>query len=132
MARALKDHQIRSGAVGMLGRALSRRARSCCELCGEKDELRPVEVAPLPEEPDPDHALLACARCRLALLGGRGAPDPQSLRFLETAVWSDCAPAQVAAVRLAGRLGSQNVHWARELVDGLYLDPVVEAWVGSA
>jgi protein PhnA len=131
MARALKRHQARNGAVSMLGRALSRRARSCCELCGDKDELRPVEVSPLPEEPNADHALLACGRCRLALSGGRGTPDPQSLRFLETAVWSQVPPAQVAAVRLADRLGSQNVVWARDLVDGLYLDPAVEAWVGA-
>ncbi len=124
MARGLDRHNARKSAVAGLGRSLSRRARNRCELCSTPGSLTVVEVAPLPEEPDPDQAVILCARCA-GLLAGR-ATDPSALRFLEESIWAEIAPVQVAAVRLVRDLRKQGVHWASETLENLYLDPDIE------
>lgn len=125
MARGRDRHQAHQQALAGLGRVLSRRAGSSCELCGEGAGLRPFEVEGGPSEPDPDWAVLACERCREAM-GPKGRWSAGELRFLETAVWSDVVPAQLAAVRLARRVAEAGEGWARDTLDGLYLDPSVE------
>ncbi|MFT4621621.1 MAG: protein PhnA [Myxococcota bacterium] len=125
MARGRDEFQAHKAGVAALGRSLSRRAGSRCELCGEGEGLRPIEVAGGPAEPDPEWALLACERCRDAI-GPKPKWEAAELRFLETAVWSDVVPAQLAAVRLTRSLAASGVGWATDLLDGLYLDPVVE------
>ena len=51
MARGKDLHDQRTQAVARLGRNLSRRARSKCELCGEAEPLKVVEVEPVDDEP---------------------------------------------------------------------------------
>lgn len=118
MARRKDQHDARKAAVAALGKGLSRRARSRCELCGEGGTLRVVEVSGGPDTPDEDWALLLCDRCREA----DPRDDPATLRFLETAMWSELAPVQVMAVR---RLRGLDVGWAREALDGLWLEPEI-------
>ena len=125
MARGRDRHQAHQQALASLGRVLSRRAGSACELCGHGEGLRPVEVEGGEEEPDPEWAILACERCRDAL-GPKGRWAEGELRFLENAVWSDVVPAQIAAVRLTRRVAEAGEGWARDTLDGLYLDPEVE------
>jgi protein PhnA len=83
-----------------------------------------VEGCPEPD-PDPDWAILACEGCRDAMRP-KARLDADALRFLETAIWSDVVPAQVAAVRLTRRVAEAGGSWAREALEGLYLDPDVE------
>jgi protein PhnA len=124
MARGRDAHQARLTAVAALGRALSRRARNRCELCGEKTSLSVVEIPPLPEDPDPDQAVIVCARCKGVLEGRK--EDPGTLRFLEESVWSEQAPVQIAVVRLVRGLAGDGVDWAERVLEGLYLDPDIE------
>lgn len=131
MARGLDKHRARLDAVQQLGRSLARRARSTCELCGERGvRLDPVEVEPLPDEPDLEHAVMICERCQGGLSGG--ALDAVSWRFLETAVWAELPVVQVVAVRLLDRLVEDGVPWAAQTRDTLYLEPDVEAWIGQS
>src|SRR5688572_6034741 len=51
-------------AVGALGKLLTRRSKGRCELCMGTTDVRPYELAPFPEEPDPERTLMACSRCR--------------------------------------------------------------------
>ena len=126
MARGRDRVVVRRQALAALGRTLSRRAGSACELCGERSGLHPVEVDGSPEpDPDPEWAILACESCRDAM-APKARLDVDALRFLETAIWSDVVPAQVAAVRLSRRVADAGASWARETLDGLYLDPEVE------
>jgi protein PhnA len=114
-----------------LGRSLTRRAGSRCELCDSAGvPLSPVEVPPYPEEPDADHAVLLCRRCREGATGRK--LDGADWRFLERAAWSDVPAVQVIAVLLARRLRGSGVGWAREILDSLYLAPEVEHWLRSA
>jgi len=122
MANRRDRHQAHQAAVAALGKGLSRRARSLCELCGERASLAVTEVPGGPEEPDEEWALLLCERCRTL-----GDQPPQTLRFLETAMWSEVAPVQVTAVRA---LRALDVAWATEALDGLWLDEAMQERIG--
>ena len=128
MSKGRDTHQQRLAAVAGLGRQISKRARSCCELCGDNTSLQVVEVAPVGDEPSMDRAVMVCERCAVVLGGAkRGQPDASTLRFLEGTVWSEVLPAQLAAVRATRALAADGVDWATELLDGLYLDEETEA-----
>lgn len=128
MATGFHAHRARREAASALGKELTRRSKSHCELCRASGErLEVVEVPPLPDTPDANRAMLLCESCGEGLLGGR--LEPGQWRFLEEAVWSDVPPVQVAAVRMARRLQAKGTGWAQELLAGLYLDPEIEAWV---
>jgi protein PhnA len=126
MARGQEQYKQRQAAIAALGRPLSRRARSRCELCESSGtRLFPFEVEPIPEEPDPDHAVMLCERC---IQGVTGANE---WRFLETSAWSEVAPIQVVAIRMTRRLADEHAcDWASDLLGMLYLPPEVEEWVG--
>lgn len=132
MARGRDEHQARVAAVKGLGRVLARRARSSCELCEDKGvSLDPTEVPPAPEEPEVERTILVCGRCQSAMGGGdMGARD---WRFLESVMWSELAPVQVAAVRLLRRLAeAPDAHWARDALDQVYLSDEVREWVDAS
>ena len=128
MAKGRDKHQARLQAIAGLGRTLSRRAKNHCELCGEGGSLKVIEVEPVFEEPEIERAIMACPSCEDAL--GKKGPNPDTMRFLETAIWSETLPAQLAAVRLTRTLASQGVQWAIDALDGLYLDEDTEALIG--
>jgi protein PhnA len=130
MSRGLLKHQARQEALQGLGRALARRAKSSCELCGASGvPLRAFEVPPSGEEPTLEATLLLCERCQQ---GAQGGPlEPEQWRFLENAVWLELAAAQVCAVRLTRRLAGARAPWASALLEDLYLSPEVEAWAGQ-
>ncbi len=130
MARGHDLYKQRQAAVLALGRPLSRRCRSKCELCeASGTRLTPFEVAPLLEEPDPDHAIMLCNRCLAGVDGGK--LNDQEWRFLESSAWSEVAPVQVVAVRMTRRLaGEHGTDWASDLLGMLYLPPDVEEWLG--
>ena len=124
MARGRDVYQARVAATAALGRTLSRRARNRCELCSEKTSLTVVEIPPLPEEPEPEQAVIVCQRCKGLIEGKKD--DPNTLRFLEESVWSEEAPVQIAVVRLVRALSADGVDWAERILEGLYLDPEIE------
>ena len=127
MARGRDRHQAHKAAVAALGRNLSRRAKSCCELCGESGSLKVVEVAGGPEDPAEDWALMLCERCQ-----DLDRQDPASLRFLEGTMWSETVPAQVLAVRSLRKLAADEVVWATDALDGLWLDEAIQERVDAA
>ncbi len=129
MATKLERVMARREALSALGRNLARRARSNCELCEASGvRLDPLEVPPLPEEPELEHTVLICERCTAALDGGSMAAE--EWRVLETVMWSEVPAVQVCAVRLLRAL-AEETPWAREALEGLYRDPEVEAWLAS-
>ena len=127
MARGREEHQARLAAVASLGRVLARRARSCCELCGEGGTLRVLEVEPAMGEPDIERAALFCERCRELLDGGLKRADPQTLRFLSETIWTDVLPAKITAVRMLRSLAAEGVAWAGEANDNLWLEEEIES-----
>ena len=126
MATRYQQHKERQEALTMLGRDLTRRSKARCELCSAAGErLFTIEVEPLPDQPDPDHAVFLCEQCRDGSIGGK--LEPNRWRFLESVVWSEIPAVQITAVRLCRRLENAGVGWAGDILSGLYLNPEVEA-----
>ncbi len=108
-------------AVGRLGKFLTRRSRGRCELCSDRDSVRPFELVPFPPEPDPDRTLMTCARCRHWL--ERGSVDAIQARFLETAMWSDLVAVRMAAVRLVVQIDDPTNPWLADTIEATGIDP---------
>lgn len=117
----LKKRAKQRPAVGALGKDLTRRSRGRCELCEDKGGARPFELAPFPEEPNLDRALMACDRCRAWL--ERGRVDPVQATFLGTAVWSDEPAVKLAAARLLLLADDPASPWLRDALDAADVDP---------
>ena len=107
--------------AGRLGKALTRRSRGRCELCERRDGVRPYELLPFPEEPDPERTLMACARCRLWL--ERSEIDPIEAHFLGEAVWSELSPVRLAAARLLLSSDGMDDPWLLDALEAARVDP---------
>ncbi|MFM2161107.1 MAG: hypothetical protein RLZZ383_619 [Pseudomonadota bacterium] len=118
MARRVKQR----ASVGVLGKDITRRARSVCELCGGRDSPRLFELAPFPSEPTPERTLLACARCR-AWLEEDDAVDLDAAHFLGGAVWHALPAVRLAAGRLL-HLVAKPPLWVMDAVEACGVDPV--------
>jgi hypothetical protein len=108
-------------AAGTLGKLLTRRSKGRCELCDGTGDVRPYELPPFPEEPDPERTLMACARCRDWLEHDR--IDPVQAHFLSSAVWAELAPVRLAAARLLLANDDLDDPWLRDALDAANVDP---------
>ena len=130
MAKGFETHQMRMMALQGLGKDLTRRAKSRCELTGAAGvPLRPYEVPPVPPEPDLDRILLLSDVCHEALARPAGM-DAREWHCLGEAIWSDFPALQVVAWRLLNHL-AQRDDWARQTLAEVFLDPETEAWARS-
>ncbi|MCB9690078.1 MAG: hypothetical protein H6735_33865 [Alphaproteobacteria bacterium] len=120
MARKKKPKQ--RPQVGMLGKELTRRSRGRCELCESKADVRAYELAPFPDEPDPERTLMACARCRQWMESDT--IDPVQAHFLSSAVWAEVPPVKLAAARLLIAHEDLDDPWLRDAIDAADVDPV--------
>lgn len=107
-SKGREKHEARQAEVAAFGKELARRARSRCELCEGREGVRTQDTEP-EQAPSLGTLLLLCDRCR-ALLAGE-AQDPRTLRFLETAVWSEVPVVKDVARKLLDRV---DADWARE------------------
>lgn len=85
-----------------------------------------IEVAPLSDKPSEDAAILACQRCREVLEAKRLPKETTELRFLEGSVWAEPIPVRVAAIQLLRRLEADQVPWARQCLEALWIDSDIE------
>ena len=129
MAKGLEKHQERVAALSLFGKDLARRAKSKCELCEVSEtKLLPYEVEPVPGEPEFDRCILICESCHEQVVDPRKFKEGEHWRCLAETVWSDIPAVQVVAVRLLKRQANSQA-WAREALEGLFLDEEIEEWV---
>ena len=129
MARGYQLNQDRIHALSRLGKDLTRRARSQCELCASSGEkLMAHEVPPAPMEPILEHCLFICQTC-VDQIRNPARRDPDHWRCLNASVWSEVPAVQVTAVRLLRALKKEQ--WAGALLEQIYLEPDIEAWLES-
>ena len=121
MAKGLEKYQERERQLSLFGKDLTRRARSCCELCGTNGvKLSIYELAPVPKEPEFERCLFLCESCTGPL------DNPKQLisdywRFLSEAIWSETAVVQVLAARILDYIGRSET-WAGDILEEAYLD----------
>ena len=108
MAKGKAKHQARLDAIQFFGKDLARRAGRRCELCEANEDLRIHDTDP-EVEPAMETLALLCARCRAVIAGRKD--DPETLRFLEGAIWSDQPLIGTLAKRM---LREVDADWARE------------------
>lgn len=116
--------------VGTLGKLLTRRSKGRCELCSGTGDVRPYELPPFPDEPDPERTLMACARCREWM--EKDTIDPIQAHFLGEAVWADLAPVKLAAARLLIASDGLGDPWLRDALDAANVDPATGEFAAEA
>ncbi len=114
-------HRQRLQALSLLGKPLSRRARSRCELCQQSTSLKIFEVPPLPAEPSEDYAVLLCDRCIQLATTSKNPPPEQEVHFLSEMIWSPAPPVQILAIRIC----RTHQYFPSQLED-VYLSPELE------
>ncbi|MDG1431586.1 MAG: alkylphosphonate utilization protein [Paracoccaceae bacterium] len=92
-----------------------------CPLCAANADLSDFSVTGGPA----DASVGICAICANEI---DGEPEANHWRGLASSMWSEDAATQVLAARMLNRL-SQSTDWARDLLDQLYLDEDLQAWV---
>jgi len=103
---------------------LRDRAGNACEVCGATEALQPLDIGP-DADGTADRAVLACTTCAQQI-SGTAELDPNHLRCLNEAAWSQVPAVQVAAYRLLSGMPEES--WARDLLDMLYLEEETLAW----
>jgi protein PhnA len=131
MAKGYEIHQARNLALQALGKDLTRRAKSKCELTGASGTaLRAYEVPPIADEPELDRTLLLSEACH-AVLERPKTLAGQEWRSLAESVWAEMPAVQVVSWRMLTVLATKE-DWAREALDGVFLDDEIQAWANDA
>ena len=130
MAKGLEKHQERLRQLSLYGKDLTRRSRSCCELCGSAGQkLSIYELEPIPKDPEFERCLFLCDDCRTPLTNPKQL-DPERWRFLSETIWSEIPIVQALAARILDAL-SRRERWAADLLEEAYLEEEVEALAGE-
>lgn len=121
MAKGYQGNRDRIEAIAGFGKSIGKRAGFTCEWCESKEDLRVWDHQP---DLEPEMATLAllCQRCR-EWADGRKA-DPQELRSIRNALWSDIPAVAEGAARV---LAQCREPWAREAIEESFIDDAVKA-----
>ncbi|MDQ8203916.1 hypothetical protein [Pelagicoccus sp. SDUM812003] len=130
MAKGFEKHQARMAQVNLLGKELTRRSGSKCELCEASGvSLSVYEVPPEEEEPQAESCVFLCQTCRDDLENPKRL-DPAHWRCATKSVWSEVPAVQVMAARVLDRLGKDEL-WAREALEDVYFEQEIERWIAE-
>jgi protein PhnA len=129
MAKGMEKHKERMAIVSSFGKDLARRAKSKCEICEAAGvKLVIYEVEPVPTEPVFEQCIMVCEPCHEQICVPRKFSAGEHWRCLAVTVWSEVPVVQVVTVRLLKRQAKEQA-WARETLEGLFLEPEIEEWV---
>lgn len=121
MTKGYQTNREHQEAISSLGKTISKRAGFTCEWCGSKEGLRPWEYQPN-AEPSSDNLALLCDGCRD--LSKSAKADPNTLRSIRNALWSDIPAVAEGAARVLARCPET---WARDAIDESCLDEGLKA-----
>ena len=131
MAKGYQANREHQAALSALGKELTRRAGSKCELCESGGvPLSPYEIPPAPPEPSVDHCVFICDSCRSQIEKPKSI-RPETWRPLTNTVWSDLPPVQVMAIRVLSHL-AKSEPWASEILDNVFADEKIDSWATEA
>ena len=93
---------------------------SVCAICGAKEAISHYEVMPT----RPNNNIVACATCISQIESLQ--LDENHWKCLHESVWSEIPAVQVVSWRILQSL--QELAWARDVLDMMYLDEDLLAW----
>lgn len=121
MAKGYNANRERLDTISAFGKTISKRAGFCCEWCGSKEELKPWDHRP-EREPEEGTIALLCGRCRALAEGARA--EPNELRSIRNALWSDVPAVAEGAARVLARC---REGWVREAIEESFIADEVKA-----
>jgi len=105
MAKGYQANRERIETISTFGKNIGKRAGFRCEWCDSKEELQLWDYQPdIP--PNMDTLALLCRRCREWADGGKA--DPQELRSIRNALWSNIPAVAEGAARVLASEGSDR------------------------
>jgi len=130
MAKGYEINKKRQDELSVLGRELTRRSGSKCELCHSGGvKLNVFEIPPVSGDPDSERCVFLCDTC------SSGIANPAKLddhwHCLNESIWSETRPVKILSVILLKKISAQKL-WAGNLLENLYLDEDDEEWINSA
>lgn len=121
MAKGYLANRERLEEISNFGKAVGKRGGFKCEWCESKDDLRVWDGQP-DRSPCMETLALLCRRCR-EWADGRKA-DPNELRSIRNALWSDVPAVAEGAARV---LAQCREPWVREAIEESFIDDAVKA-----
>jgi protein PhnA len=116
MAKGYNTNKERLEAVNSFGKNVGKRAGFKCEWCESKEDLRLWDYKPdLP--PQPESLAMLCSRCRDLADGKKG--DPNELRSIRNALWSDIPAVAEGAARVISRCREA---WVKDAIEQSFID----------
>jgi protein PhnA len=129
MSKGYEKHNHRSSQLNIFGKALVRRAKGSCELCGtHHSRFQIYEVEPVPEQPRFEHCIHICEPCYQQISKPK-LIEPNHWHGLTHAVWSEIPAIQVTAILMLRRI--KHEEWAQTLLEQLYISDEVNSWLSS-
>ena len=127
MAKGYEVNKKRMEELSVLGRELTRRSGSKCELClAAGVKLSVFEIPPVAGDPDSGRCVFLCDKC------GSGILNPLKLddhwRCLNESIWSETLPVKILSAILLKKISTQK-SWAGNLLEDVYLDEDDEEWI---
>ncbi len=101
---------------------LEVRSGGKCELCGSREDLNVLEVAP--SDGSADRSIYVCSKCTSGIQN-KDEMDETHFNCLNDSMWSEVPAVQVMAYRLLNALGRQD------LLDMIYMEGDVKAWADA-
>jgi protein PhnA len=130
MAKGYEVNKKRQEELDLLGRELTRRSGSKCELClASGTKLNVFEIPPSSGEPDSERCVFICGTCLSGIF------EPVKLndhwRCLNEAIWSEVKSVKILSLIILKKISSKN-SWAGDIIEEVYLDEDDEEWVSSS
>jgi hypothetical protein len=120
MAKGYQANKARMETISTFGKAVGKRSGFRCEWCESRDDLRLWDYKPdLP--PDMETLAMLCGHCRELADGKRA--DPNELRSIRNALWSDIPAVAEGAARV---LAQCNESWVKEAIEQSFIDDGVK------
>lgn len=120
MTKGYLANKERQDVINSLGKAIGKRAGFKCEWCESKNDLRVWDYQP-DSSPAMETLALLCQCCR-GWADGRKA-DPNELRSIRNALWSDVPAVAEGAARV---LSQCNESWVQEAIEQSFIDDSIK------
>lgn len=130
MAKGYEINKKRQEELNILGRELTRRSGSRCELCSSSGvKLNVFEIPPVKGEPDSGRCVFICDIC----VTGFSEPvkSADHWRCLNESIWSEIRPVKIISAVILKKI-SAKYSWGADILEEVYLDDEDMEWIDNS